>query len=153
MTDYKNIEQRFKILMMGAIDNELDARERAEFEELLQKHPEFTKEFKEFQHLKEATSTMKLKTPPPETWDTYWVDIYNRIERGFGWILLSIGGMILLTWGGYQFFRALMQDTGLPAIIKIGILSVIGGLAVLLVSVVRERLYLYKTDPYKEIKR
>ena len=96
---------------------------------------------------------MKLKTPPQEIWDTYWVDIYNRIERSIGWILLSIGFMILLTYGGYHFFKALIQDTQMPVIIKFGILSLIGGLAVLLVSVVRERLFVYKTDPYKEIKR
>ncbi len=153
MTDYNHIKEKFQILMMGAIDGELDEKQQQEFESLLAEHPEFVQEYQEFQQLKEKTTAMKFKTPPDELWDTYWVDIYNRIERGIGWIFFSIGAMILLTYGGYKFFKAIIQDAQMPVIMKFGTFFLIGGLAVLLVSVARERMFTYKSDPYKEIKR
>jgi len=144
---------RFNILLMGAVDGELNSEEWGEFERLIADKPEFKKEYEEFKKLKEATKDMKFKNPPAEIWDSYWLNVYNRIERGLGWILLSIGCIILLTFAGYHFFKALIFDANLPLIIKISIFSVIAGLAILLVSIVRERLFTYKSDPYKEIKR
>jgi len=146
-------QDRFKILLMGAVDNELNADERKEFERLLADNPAFKKEYQEYVKLKEATKNMKFKNPPAELWDSYWLNVYNRIERGLGWILLSIGCIILLTFAGYHFFRVIVFEANLPLIIKISIFSVIAGLAVLLVSIVRERIFIYKSDPYKEIKR
>jgi len=144
---------RFNILLMGAVDGELNSEEWGEFERLIADRPEFKKEYEEFKKLKEATKDMKFKNPPAEIWDSYWLNVYNRIERGLGWILLSIGCIILLTFAGYHFFKALIFDANLPLIIKISIFSVIAGVAILLVSIVRERLFTYKSDPYKEIKR
>lgn len=144
---------RFNILLMGAVDGELNSKERGEFERLIADNPEFKKEYEEYKKLKEATKDMKFKNPPAEIWDSYWLNVYNRIERGLGWILLSIGCIILLTFAGYHFFKALIFDANLPLIIKISIFSIIGGVAILLVSIVRERLFTYKSDPYKEIKR
>ncbi|HPG39445.1 MAG TPA: hypothetical protein PLP19_00720 [bacterium] len=146
-------QERFHILLMGAVDDELDADERKEFARLLAQYPGFVKEFEDYKRLKEATKAMRFKNPPAELWDSYWLNIYNRLERGFGWILLSLGSIILLTFAGVEFFRALVFDSSLPVVVKIGIFCLIGGLAVLLVSVVRERWFVYKSDPYKEIKR
>ena len=96
---------------------------------------------------------MKFKTPPDKIWDTYWLNVYNRIERGIGWILLSIGAMILLAFGGYHFVINVIADKTLPLIIRIGILSALAGLVVLFVSVVREKILLRKSDPYSEVQR
>ncbi|MBN2413514.1 hypothetical protein JXQ31_17685 [candidate division KSB1 bacterium] len=153
MSTVKRDQDRFKILLMGAVDGELTAEERKEFELLLAENPEYKKEYQEYKNLKEATKEMKFKNPPAELWDSYWLSVYNRIERGLGWILLSIGCIILLTFAGFHFFKTLIFEADLPLIIKISIFSVIAGLAILLVSIVRERLFTYKSDPYKEIKR
>ncbi len=46
---------------------------------------------------------MELRTPPPkDVWRVYWASVYNRLERRIGWILLSIGAMIILFFGGYK---------------------------------------------------
>ncbi len=153
MSNVKRDQDRFKILMMGAVDGELTAEERKEFELFLAENPEYKKEYQEYKNLKEATKDMKFKNPPAELWDSYWLNVYNRIERGLGWILLSIGCIILLVFAGFHFFKTLIFEADLPLVIKISIFSVIAGLAILLVSIVRERLFTYKSDPYKEIKR
>ncbi len=45
---------------------------------------------------------MELKNPPKDVWRLYWASVYNRLERRIGWILLSIGAMIFLFFGGYK---------------------------------------------------
>ncbi|MBN1998075.1 hypothetical protein JW935_11015 [candidate division KSB1 bacterium] len=146
-------EQRFHILLMGAIDGELDQQEFAEFEQLLSENANFQEEYKEYKKLKEVTQKMQFKPPSPEVWDNYWTGIYNRLERGIGWIFFSIGCIILLMFGGYKLVESIIADPNLSPVVKAGILFLIAGLAVLLVSVVREKLTIYKSDPYKEIKR
>ncbi len=51
---------------------------------------------KEFE---EVMSKVKLKKPPEEAWQLYWASVYNRLERRVGWILLSIGAIILGFYG------------------------------------------------------
>ena len=148
-----SVKDRFHILMMGAIDEELSPNEKTEFEKLLDSNIEFQKEFDQYKKLKEVTTEMRFSSPPIEMWDGYWLKIYNRLERGIGWLLFSIGSIILLTYGGFKLVEVLLMDSHISWIFKAGVLFIMGGLAVLLVSVIRERWFTYKRDPYKEIVR
>ena len=145
--------ERFQTLMMGALDGELNAEEQKEFDSMLAADKNLQKEFTKYKKLKEATSTMKLKSPTPEVWDRYWGDVYNRFERGIGWSLFSVGAAILFTFFGFKIIEAVINDPSLAFIAKVGILLTIGGLAVLFVSVAREKFFTRKHDPYKEIQR
>ena len=91
--------------------------------------------------------------PPPEVWDNYWINVYNKFERGIGWLIFSIGAVILLTYGGFKFVESVINDPGLAFAVKFGIFLAIGGLAVLFVSVAREKFFTRRHDPYKEIVR
>ena len=145
--------ERFHQLMMGAVDGELGDKESAEFERLLGQNPDFQDEYKKYKELKEMTSKVKFKSPPQEIWDRYWLGIYNRIERSIGWVVFSFGFIILLTYFGFLLVETVLRSEELVLIVKIGILCLIGGLATLLVSVIREKFFVYRTDPYKEIRR
>ncbi len=149
----KSKEDRFHILMMGAIDGELSENENVEFEHLLSTSPEYQKEFQQYKKLKEVTTQMRPKSSAVEFWDTYWMRVYNQIERGIGWLLFTIGSIILLTYGGFKLVEAIVSDPNLLWVVKAGILLLMCGLSVLLVSVIRERMFTYKRDPYKEIMR
>lgn len=96
---------------------------------------------------------MQLKKPQKEMWEVYWNTVYNRLERGIGWILLSIGGMILLFFGGYKAVEGIIQDSSTPLLLKVGILTAIGGVVVLLVSLLREQLFVHKRERYKEVEK
>lgn len=150
----KSDTHRFAILLMGAVDGELTEQEQFEFDQLILKHPELKKEMQQYQKIKEVTQTMKFKQPHTEVWDKYWLNIYNRIERGIAWIIFSIGCMILITYGLFKAVESIIAEPQLEIIIKIGILAVIAGVVILLVSVARERLFIKKTDRYsKEVQR
>jgi len=55
-------------------------------------------------------SKMELKKPPKDVWRLYWASVYNRLERRIGWILLSVGAMIILFFGGYKMVEGIIQD-------------------------------------------
>jgi len=139
--------------MMAALDGEIDAAGRDELDRMLSADPELRAEWSRLERLKEVTNTMKLEKAPEEVWDRYWVSVYNRLERGIGWVLGSIGAIVLVSFGLWKFVAALLADTEMPGFVKAAILLVLVGSAILLVSVVREKFFTHRRDPYKEIER
>jgi len=146
-------KNEFRILLMKAVDREITSDEEKKFKKYIQKYEACNKEWREFKNLKEVTQQMRFRNPPDEVWDTYWEHVYNRLERGLAWVFVSIGTIILLTYALFQIAESLFRDSQLETIVKVAILLVIAGLVMLLVSVVREKMVLFKKDPYKEIKR
>jgi predicted anti-sigma-YlaC factor YlaD len=142
-----------KKLLSAYLDGELKEEERRRVEAHIGECADCRKEYHEMVRLEEVMEGMKIKEPPEEAWKTYSEAVYNRIERGIGWILLSIGAMIVLFFAGYSMVRGLIQDPTIPLIVKAGILAGLGGIVILLVSVVRERLFVSKRERYKEIEK
>ena len=145
--------EKYKNLMMGYIDDELNEQDKATFLEHARSCTECSSELEHFKKLKEVTNGMKFVTPEEKVWQDYWSGIYNRIERGIGWILLSICGVLLLVYGGYKAVEEFIADPTVGFIVKVAVLGLIAGLAILFVSVLRERLYFWKSDRYKDIRR
>ncbi|MDH4257755.1 MAG: zf-HC2 domain-containing protein [Candidatus Aminicenantes bacterium] len=145
--------QKIKELISSYHDGELDEAQKKRVERHLEECPECRKEFEEMGKFEEVMSQMELKKPQKEAWQMYWTSVYNRLERGIGWILFSIGAIILLFFGGYKLVEGIIQDASTPLILKIGILSILGGLVVLLVSLLREQLFVRRRERYKEIEK
>lgn len=153
MTDDTGRIDRVRELLMRGLDDELDSAQRAELERLLSDNPELREEWNHLSRLKEVTANMKLRNPPEEMWDGYWTSVYSRFERGLAWILVSVGAIVFGSWGAWAVVRDLMADNDLPTFVKWGILALTVGLVMLLVSVLRHRIFVSKSDPYKEIER
>ncbi|MDP2469652.1 MAG: hypothetical protein Q8W45_07015 [Candidatus Palauibacterales bacterium] len=153
MTDEAGPISRSRELLLQALDGELAPGEQVELERLLLDNPELREEWDRFSRLKEVTGNMKLRNPPQEMWDGYWNSVYGRFERGIAWILVSIGAIVLGSWGAWSGVQDLMADADLPTFVKWSILALIVGLVMLLVSVLRYRIFVSRTDPYKEIER
>ena len=145
--------RNWKDMMMGYLDNELDDEQKKQFEEHLSKCPECTQELKEFKNLKAITDEVTLVEPEDKLWAYYWGVVYNRIERGVGWIAFSLAAIILLIFGGFKAIEKVIKDSQIECTFKIGLVLLIIGLAILLVSVLRERLYFWKKDRYKDVRR
>ena len=145
--------EKMKELISSYLDSELCEEDRQLVEEHLEMCTECRREYGEMVKFEEVMGKMALKQPPKEAWKVYSESVYNRIERGIGWILLSIGAMIVLFFSGYQIVKGFIQDPSIPDIVKIGILAGLGGAVVLLVSVARERLFVNRRERYKEIEK
>lgn len=153
MNQTRYSEERVRELLTGALDGELTPEMRAEFDKLLAAQPELRDEWRRLTRVKEVTESMRLRKPPEETWDRYWNSVYSRLERGIAWILVSLGAIVVVSYGAWYGVRDLLADAGLPWFVKGGILALLVGLVILLVSVIRHRIFVSRTDPYKDIQR
>lgn len=145
--------EKIKKMISSYHDGELDDKNRKIVEQHIKECLECQKEFEEMKKLEDIMNKMKLKEPPKEAWEKYEKSVYNRLERKAGWIFLSIGAMILLFFGGYTLVEGLIKDPGSPLLLKIGILAVLVGVVVLLVSLAREQLFSYRRERYKEVEK
>ena len=145
--------QKIKELISSYHDGELNEREKQMVEEHLKQCAECRREYEEMGRFEEVMEKMQLKKPRKEMWEVYWNTVYNRLERRIGWILLSIGGMILLFFGGYKVVEGIIQDPSTPVLLKAGILTVLGGVVILLVSLLREQIFVRKRERYKEVEK
>ncbi len=142
-----------KELISSYFDGELDADRKKLVEDHIRTCSECKREFDEMARFEEVMGRMELKKPPEEAWKVYWSSVYNRMERRVGWILFSVGAIIILFFAGYHLLKGIIEDVGTPLVLKVGILAVLGGLAVLFVSVLRERIFVNKRERYKEIEK
>lgn len=143
---------RFRMLMMKALDGELAGGEHSEFDNFL-RNTECANEWAQFRNVKEATMSLKFTAPAPEVWDHYWTSVYNRLERGLAWLLLSLGAVTLFAWGALLAAEAIWADGEVPLLMKIAIFSVAGGLLLLFFSIIRERWFTSRHDKYNEVVR
>jgi predicted anti-sigma-YlaC factor YlaD len=143
----------YKDLMMGYLDNELSNEQRRQFEEHLTGCSECKDELKEFRKLKAITDEVTLVEPEDRIWQDYWSGVYNRIERSVGWIVFSVAAILLIIYGGFKMIEEMVKDPDIETILKAGLLALIAGLAILFVSVLRERFYFWKRDRYKDVRR
>jgi predicted anti-sigma-YlaC factor YlaD len=143
--------EEIKKLLALYHEGELNDEEKHLVEKHLAECPECQREADEFHQLEEVLGEMKLKEPSKELWEIYWASVYNRIERRTGWVVLSIGLIILLCFGAYQALKDILNNPHIPTIVVVGLLTLVGGGMILFVSILKEQLFCRKRERYKEI--
>lgn len=143
----------YKDLMMGYLDEELSAEQIRSFEEHLTTCKQCSSQLQEFRQLKAITDQMTLIEPEDRLWQQYWDGIYNRIERGIGWIIFSVAAILLTIYGGFKAIEDLITDPTVGLLLKIAMLALLVGLAILFVSVLRERIFFWSKDRYRNVRR
>ena len=143
----------YKDLMMGYLDEELSAEQIRRFEEHLTTCKQCSSQLQEFRQLKAITDQMTLVEPEDRLWQQYWDGIYNRTERGIGWIIFSVAAILLTIYGGFKAIEDLITDPTVGLLLKVAMLALLVGLAILFVSVLRERIFFWTKDRYKDVRR
>jgi len=135
---------------MRYLDNEMNQGERGRFEVHLASCETCRKTCRDFTLLKEVTESVKLANLPETAWDAYWNKVHNRIERSVAWFFFIIGILVVSAYWLYK----IITGPEISNILGLGLTLMIGGLAVLLLSVLREKAAVNKTDRYiQEVKR
>jgi predicted anti-sigma-YlaC factor YlaD len=140
-------------LLSAYADGELQGEQKQTVDDHLKTCSDCRRELNELKRFEEVMAKMELKKADNEVWKRYWDLVYNRLERRIGWILLSLGGMILLFFGGYKLIEGLIQDSGIPLLLKVGLLIFMAGIVVMLISFVKEQLFVYKRERYREVEK
>jgi ferric-dicitrate binding protein FerR (iron transport regulator) len=144
---------RAHALMMAALDRECTDAERHELDALLAARPELNTDWNRLQRVKEVTMTMEITRPPEEAWDRYRRSRLHRTERGVAWTLIAVGAGILAATSLWMWIESWLASD-LPLFVKVALGSVMVGAALLIASLLRERLFLSRRDPYsKEVQR
>ena len=144
---------RAHALMMAVLDGECTDAERRELDTILAVRPDLAADWVRLRRVKEVTMTMDLARPPEEVWDGYRRSVLHRTERAVAWVLIAVGGGVLAATSLWLWVESWLASD-LPVFVKLAIGTVMVGVALLIVSVLRERLFLSRRDPYsKEVLR
>ena len=144
--------ERYHLLITGYLDGELSPDEQTELLAHLELCSSCEEELRQHRKLKEITGRMQFKEPEDRVWEYYWASVYNRLERRVAWILLSLGGVLLLSYATYELVYELFLYE-LSWIVRIGVVSLVVGFYALLASIIRERMAIRRSDRYEGIKR
>lgn len=144
-------EEHYRVLISGFLDGELEPQERDDLEAHLQACPTCQREVDTMRRLFWGTTSAFAVNEIPETaWDEFLENVYNRIERRTGWIIFIFGAVLLALFSIYAF----IMEPWTSALWKVLLATPVAGLAILFVSVLRQRLEDMKTDRYsKEVHR
>ena len=142
-----------KLKVMAYLDGELSELEMKEIKQLIDDDEMYKEVYLSLKKVKEVTQEMKFVKLPEMYWDDYWEHVYNRIERGISWILISLGVIVVGSFLVWQFIEAIIVDQNIHVVLKAGILILLAGVVVLIVSILREKLMVRKVDKYREVER
>ena len=141
--------QKYQGLLMGLLDKELTPEETAEVNDHLTRCEACRKEYEQIREASGKIETVSFIEPRDEVLEQLWKFPYSRLTRNSGLFLVLGGVLLLIIYGIFEFL-----GSGEEAVIpKIGVVAVLIGCVILLLSVIRERIHTYKVDPYKEVKR
>ena len=136
------------ILMMGYLDGELDAEEEAGFRSLLDQSPALRRELVRYRRLADVANAVQLREPADQEWDRFHRELFQRIEKRAGGMLL-IGGLVLFVGAG---LIEMWRREVLPPLVLGGLTAVVVGLPLLFTHTLRGRLRNLPYDKYREVK-
>lgn len=144
---------KIRELLAGYQDGELDPEQLSTVQSHLAECSDCRAELARLEKVKEVTGKVKFNDLPLEVWEGYWQNLYRRIERGLGWIFLSIGAIIMAAVGAFYLVKDFFLDPAVGIFSKAGVAGLILGGIILLVSVLRERIFAYNRERYREVER
>ena len=144
MTDSDDIGE----LLSGYLDGELTQQEHQRVRVLCETNASYREKLEELRALREQLGQMSFGTHDANQWRENMNDIPTRTTRGLGWLLLIGGALIAAGVGVVEFLRT-VDELGLIERLIIG--GIYGGLLLLFVSVLRQRLIERKKDKYKDV--
>jgi hypothetical protein len=147
----------YQPLMMGLMDQELTAAEATAVNDHLTRCHTCRQEYESLRQTSGKLAAISFMEPTDEVLVQFWKHPYNALERKAGIYLVLSGLTALLLYGGYllttTFDWQLLLSGGEEVIPGLALASLLVGLLLVLISLLRERLRVAKTDPYKDIKR
>lgn len=135
-------------LLSGYLDGELTQAEEQRVRIRLEDDPEVRRLLEELRMTREATMTTEFQVPEDLQWDERPRGPLSRLLRHGGWLLFALWVVGVAGFALWQL--AISPETIWQKLLAVGGLS---GLALLLLSVLLDRLRDRKTDRYRRVRR
>ena len=142
-------DERLATLMVRVADGLATPAERRELDSHLRQHPNLSQELEAHMQIKAVTDQWVSRLDVDLAGDKHQAKASTQLEARLGLALLFVGVGIL---GGFG-LAELMLDAEAPLWARLGTGATLGGLLVLLLSVIRARLATIKHDAYTEVIR
>ena len=142
-----HIDQHVAELLSGFVDGELTQQQRQRVTLHCEQCDECRATLADLRALRQRIGSARLSEIGEDKWRETMDDKAVKTSRSIGW-LLFIGG--LLAAGGIGLL-GYMTSSEVPLGTKLTMIAIYGGLAILLFSVLRQRLIERKTDKYKDV--
>lgn len=136
-------------LLSAYLDDELTQAEAQRVELHLEECDECRSALREMKRIQELTAEIEFVQPPDEALDVIAQRLSVRAPRWGGWLLVVIG---LIAWVAYGLFLALRHPRW-PTAGELLAGLVLIGLALVFVSVLRQRLLERRQDRYRRVRR
>ena len=146
-SDTRMIDAHVGAMLSGYIDGELTQQERQRVEVHCDACSTCSQERDELMALRSDMGKLKLSTIGEDHWRENMNDVTVKTTRGIGWLLFGGG---ILAVAGFGLFAFIFSDH-ISTTEKLIAGAIYGGLAILFISVLRQRLIERKTDKYKDV--
>ncbi|PWK45367.1 zf-HC2 domain-containing protein [Pleionea mediterranea] len=133
--------------LSGYLDGELTQQESQRVHNHLQQCEQCNQLYRDLKSMQQDVAQLEKKTMSEEQLETLMTDKPAKTFEWAGWLLLIGGIAVIVGYLAYQFFT---QDTT-ALWLKLTISAIYGGVAFLLLTVLRQRLIARKTDRYKGV--
>ncbi|MFQ5606492.1 MAG: anti-sigma factor family protein [Candidatus Zixiibacteriota bacterium] len=144
---------KFRELAAGYVDDELTPEEKREFETMMEEHPELREDVDAFRRINDLTGRARFEDLPDPIWEAHRASLYRRAESALRRILLSVGAIILLAFGGWAWWGEFFMNSSEPLIVRLAVGALALGGIVLLVAKLRETLFARKRERYGKVQK
>jgi hypothetical protein len=148
MTNHSLTDPHVDELLSGYIDGELTQQDRQRVRLHCESCDECRRQLADLESLREAVGRTRLSDISKDVWREDTNDPTASTSRSTGWLLFIGGLLIAVGIGIYEFIKEL-DSIPLSVLLIIG--GVYGGLLLLFISVLRQRLIERKSDKYEDV--
>jgi anti-sigma factor RsiW len=135
-------------LLSGLIDSELTQQDRQRVQLHIDDCSPCRSQLDDMLAMRERLGKAQLSNRDHDVWREAMDDTTVKASRGIGWLLLIGGALLAAGVGIYEF---VIHASSMPLTGKLIIGGTYGGLLLIFISVLRQRLVERKTDRYKDV--
>jgi anti-sigma factor RsiW len=148
MTDNLGIDRHVGEMLSGYIDGELTQQARQRVRLHCESCGDCRRELERLEDMRKRVRQARLSDLDQDAWREKMNDSAVKHTRGAGWLLL-IGGALL--GGGLLAYEVFSGASELSMLEKVIFGGIYGGLLLLFISVLRQRLIERRSDKYKDV--
>lgn len=145
----RKIDDHVGELLSGYIDGELTQQDRQRVALHCENCAMCSASLAELEALRQRVGRATLSAIGQDVWRETMNDKATKATRGLGWLLLAGGVLVAAGIGVYEFLSN--GWTTLSVAEKTIVVGIYGGLLLLFLSVLRQRLVERKSDKYKDV--
>lgn len=148
MSEKLRIDEHVGELLSGFIDGELTQQDRQRVQIHIDSCEKCSADVDELRLLRQTVGKARLSSLDDDVWRETMDDTMVKASRGIGWLLV-VGAVLL--GAGLGVYELVTSPSSMSLLEKLIVGGIYGGMLLIFISVLRQRLIERKTDRYKGV--